>query len=90
MPVYVDKPVYNYRRMVMCHMVADTLDELHNMADTIGVNRKWFQCSASTPHYDICKAKRLIAIKNDAVEVSRRELVLIIRRLRLETNKHRV
>jgi len=81
-PVYVDKPIYRVGRMIMCHMVADTLDELHSMADKIGVDRRWFQSEASFPHYDICKSKRSKAVIFEAVEVGRRELVEIIRRLR--------
>ena len=83
MPVYVDKPVYKYRRMIMCHMLADTLHELHEMADKIGIQRKWFQEDASTEHYDICKSKRNIAIKNGAIEIDRRQTVALIRRLRI-------
>ncbi|WP_297813712.1 DUF4031 domain-containing protein [uncultured Methylophaga sp.] len=82
MSVYVDASIYQYRRMVMCHMLADTEDELHAMADKIGIQRKWFQAKASTPHYDICKAKRDLAVQHGAVEVDRRQLVTIIRRLR--------
>ncbi len=66
----------------MCHMVADTLEELHEMADRIGVARRWFQANASHPHYDICKAKRAIALSLGAVEVGRRELAAILRRTR--------
>ena len=82
MSVYVDKPIHKYRRMIMCHMIADTIDELHQMADKIGINRKWFQSKASSPHYDICKAKREHAVKFGAIEVDRKGLVNIIRRLR--------
>lgn len=82
MTVYVDKARNPYGRMLMCHMVADSLEELHAMADAIGVARRWFQDKASSPHYDICQAKRRLAIENGAVEVSRRELVGILRRLR--------
>lgn len=82
MSVYVDKPVHAYGRMIMCHMLADTPQELHEMADRIGVNRKWFQNKASSPHYDICKAKREIAVKHGAVEVGRREVVRVIREIR--------
>jgi hypothetical protein len=60
-------------------MVADTLDELHAMADKIGIQRKWFQ-NKSIPHYDICKTKRALAIENGVKEVSSRELVKVSRR----------
>lgn len=86
MAVYVDKPIHNYRRMIMCHMLADTEIELHEMADAIGVNRKWFQSNASSPHYDICKSKRLEAVKLGAVEADRRTIVSIIRKIRALKN----
>jgi hypothetical protein len=63
-------------------MLADNERELHEMADKIGINRKWYQDKASTPHYDICKAKRVLAINSGAIEVNRKELVSILRRLR--------
>lgn len=83
MSVYVDEPVYAYRRMLMCHMLADTLDELHAMADRIGVARRWYQGppTTRTPHYDICKSKRALAVQHGAVEVDRRRMVEIRRRL---------
>lgn len=84
MTVYVDKAVHKYRRMIMCHMLADSLEELHEMADKIGVARKWFQGDASSPHYDICKAKRELAVTFGAKEVGRRELVEVIRSIRAQ------
>lgn len=81
MSVYVDSAKNAYRGMLMCHMLADTLEELHAMADLIGIKRKWFQ-NHGTPHYDICQTKRRLAIRNGAVEVDRKKLVEIIRRLR--------
>lgn len=82
MPVYVDKAIHKYGRMLMCHMLADTQEELHAMADKIGIQRRWYQAQASTPHYDICKAKRALAIQNGAIEIDRRQTVEILRRLR--------
>lgn len=69
MTVYVDNVRYPYGRMVMCHMFADTLDELHAMADAIGINRKWFQQppKASWEHYDISLGKKAQAIAAGAV-----------------------
>ncbi len=82
MSVYVDKSWMPYGRMSMSHMVADTLEELHAMADRIGVQRRWFQAKASTPHYDVCQEKRVLALQYGAIEVDREQLVEIIRRLR--------
>ena len=66
----------------MSHMIADSLDELHAMAEAIGVARKWFQGRASIPHYDVCKSKRELAIKLGAIPVERREFVLKMRDIR--------
>lgn len=87
MSVYVDCAFIPYRRMLMCHMIADSLDELHAMADMIGVARRHFQADASTPHYDICKAKRTKAVKHGAVEVDRRGFVTVMRRIRTALRK---
>lgn len=81
MAVYVDKAQHRLGRMVMCHMLADSMDELLAMADTIGVNRKWFQ-PKSQPHFDICKAYRAKAIEAGAIEVDRRQLVDVMKRYR--------
>lgn len=75
MSVYVDNSSYHLGRMMMCHMAADSLDELHAMADRLGVKR-WFQDKAGAPHYDICKANRSKAISLGAIEVSRRVLLV--------------
>lgn len=73
---YVDKEKNRFGRMLMCHMVADTEDELNRMADLIGVARKWLQRSRlGVLHYDICQSKRALAVRHGAVEVGRREFV---------------
>ena len=79
MPVYVDDMAAPYRGMKMCHMVADTDDELHAMADQIGVSRRWHQ-KPGTPHshYDVCLTKRALAVKLGAQEITRRETGLLI------------
>jgi hypothetical protein len=82
MSVYVDRARNRFGRMVMCHMLADTLDELHAMADRIGLRREWFQSKASTPHYDVSLEKRALAIRHGARDCSRAEIVEVIRRLR--------
>lgn len=58
----------------MCHMMADTDEELHDMADRIGVARRWFQRVPSGNHYDITKTKRTAAVAAGAVEITTREM----------------
>lgn len=80
--VYVDDMEAKYGRMKMCHMVADNVEELHVMADRIGVARKWYQGPPKTryPHYDICLSKKAIAIKFGAAAITKREAVIISKR----------
>lgn len=72
MTVYVDSMRANFGRYVMCHMIADSDDELHRMADTIGVARRWHQKppKASSSHYDIAMTKRAKAVMAGAVEIT--------------------
>jgi hypothetical protein len=78
--VYVDSPIWPYRGMLMCQ-VADTPEELHAMADRIGMQRKWFQSfvKAKRPHYDISEPKRKLAVLFGAIEVEAGRLVEICR-----------
>lgn len=55
--------------MKMCHMIGDTEEELHAMADKIGVARKWYQGD----HYDIALSKRALAVEAGAVEITLRQ-----------------
>lgn len=65
----------------MCHMIADSVDELLAMADAIGVNRRHFQ-SGSFPHFDVSLAYRKRAVAHGAIEVDRRALVAAMKRYR--------
>ena len=75
MSVYVDDMRAPYGRMIMCHMCADSETELHDMADKIGVDRKWYQGN----HYDVSLSKRKLAVQYGAVEISMREMVSVVR-----------
>jgi hypothetical protein len=79
--VYVDQERNNFGRMVMCHMFADSLAELHSMATAIGMDRDWFQ-PLSFPHYDVSLSRRARALSLGAVEVDRRRGYGIRKRLR--------
>lgn len=77
--VYVGTMEWPFRRMIMFHMATDSdLEELHLMADAIGINRKWFQNKGQDknyPHYDICKSKKKLALEAGAKEVNDREII---------------
>lgn len=57
-------------------MASPDIEELHKMADAIGINRKWFQDSQAHPHYDICLSKKKEALKLGAIEVTPKELII--------------
>lgn len=76
MAVYVDNYNARFGRMIMCHMIADSTEELLQMVDKIGVARKWIQyLGTQHEHFDICISKKKLAIKNGAIEITARELV---------------
>ena len=77
--VYVDNMEAPFGRMIMCHMYADSIFELHIMARNIGINKKWFQDKSGFPHYDICKSKKALAVRLGAKEITARELVTLVR-----------
>lgn len=81
MALYVDNMRARYGRMIMCHMMADSTDELLNAATALGLNHKWLQ-SGGTPkeHFDISLGFRATAINQlGARAVTMRELVNIWR-----------
>jgi hypothetical protein len=82
--VYVDRVRLGYGRMLMSHMIADTPDELHAMADHIGVARHWFQKppKVSFWHYDIAQSKRALSIGAGAIDSDRNTFVAALRRIR--------
>ena len=71
MAVYIDNYNAPYRGMLMCHMIADTTEELLDMVDKIGVQRKWIQDKGTyNEHFDICTTKKAKALKLGATAVS--------------------
>ena len=83
MGVYVDIARWPFGHMLMCHMFADTTEELMVMADRIGVQRKWIQkAGTADEHFDIAKGKRALAVTGGAIEVDDRTMVEFFRRRR--------
>lgn len=72
MSVYVDDMYADFGRMKMCHMYADTHEELIAMADKIGVARRWIQYPGHPvkEHFDIAMSKRALAVESGAIETT--------------------
>lgn len=69
----------------MCHMVADTHEELLAMAEAIGLRRRWLQDAGTyREHFDVSLTKKREALARGAVEISRRELAAFLRERREE------
>lgn len=87
MSVYVDdlgptRPTSSWQFREACHMLADGVKELHEMAGAIGLQRSWFQ-PESSPHYDLTPGKRRLAVLAGAIELDRIDMVNKIRELRV-------
>lgn len=86
--VYVDNYYdtgVRYRGMKMCHCISDTTEELLEMMDKIGVNKKWIQHPGTlNEHFDICFSKRVKAVQFGAKEIHFREYAKMIN-IRCET-----
>lgn len=97
MTVYVDDIRLPFGRMIMCHLWADTLEELLAMVDKIGVQRKWIQGhptlsfgkhrNASWVHFDISLTMKERAIAAGAVLTDKYGPVEHVARLRGNTKK---
>lgn len=75
MTVYVDDMRAPFGRMIMCHMVANDEEELHNMARKLGLLLKWHQGD----HYDLSLSRRSVAVELGAVEITQIETLGITR-----------
>ncbi len=81
MTVYVDWLMHHggsgfFAGKKSCHMFADSLNELHEMAEKIGMKRSWFQDNGqSAEHYDLVASRRALAIKYGAIELTERKQI---------------
>jgi hypothetical protein len=74
MSVYVDNMQAAFGRMKLCHMGADTTQELLEMVDRIGVARHWIQYPGTwKEHFDISLGKRALAVRNGALELTMKQ-----------------
>ncbi len=57
------------------HLTADTVAELHEFAKSIGLAPEWYQ-PLSSPHYDLTRSKRALALTSGARFVPAKEQAL--------------
>jgi hypothetical protein len=74
--IYVDQLVFQKKngKKLYCHMLADSIDELHAFACLIGRKRCWFHKS-SYLHYDLDVVFRDLAIQAGAIEIDSKDIV---------------
>jgi hypothetical protein len=89
MACYVDTvrsyPAAGLRYTEFCHLLADTRDELHLMADAIGMPRRFFQDHAWRWHYDLPEHLRLLAIEAGAQVVTMHDVGALLQQRKAET-----
>lgn len=84
MAVYVDNVRVVWRGRLWCHLVADSIEELHEFARKLGMRRAWFQHAASYPHYDITVEVRTRALGFGAFAGNRTQIITCARKLKAE------
>lgn len=77
--VYVDRLYYweaeGWTGGRWCHMWADTPEELHTMADKLGLKRSWYHGG----HYNLRARKRTFALGLGAVPGTRQDLKVFLK-----------
>ncbi|MEM9550531.1 MAG: DUF4031 domain-containing protein, partial [Pseudomonadota bacterium] len=83
MTVHVDNMKAGFGRMKICHIMADTTEELLAKADKNVVARNWIQDAETVhEHFDIAQSKRALAVQFGAVEFRMRDIGVPIRKKR--------
>ncbi len=90
MAVYVDNlRDYGWHRGPSCHLIADSVEELIDFAEQMGLRREWFQ-PKSSPHFDLTAAAREVAVESGAIEIDQRQLVKKLREIREKALQSRI
>ncbi|WP_201585958.1 DUF4031 domain-containing protein [Psychrobacter jeotgali] len=84
MAIYVDFMCIEFKGYRWCHMLADSLQELHEFAELIELDKRLFHRNASYPHYDVTLQMREIAIEHGAIAADRRKIIECAKKLKVE------
>ncbi len=82
--VYVDDELIPWRGKLWCHLVADTLPELHGFARRLGLREAWFQAKSVYPHYDVTVSVRDRALTMGASMGDRQTIITCAKLLKHE------
>lgn len=83
MTVYVDNSGVNWHGRTWFHLMADSVEELHEFAGKLGLKPEWYQ-GRSIPHYDVVASKRRKALMLGAQAIGSAKVVELIRKFRAE------
>lgn len=89
MTVYVDNANIKYKNYRMFHMIADTEEELLEMALKIGLKASYWQYKGTyRSHFDISTNKKKEALKQGAINIDIRMLgkLLAIKKKQLKNS----
>lgn len=84
MAVYVDDSRLAWRGKSWCHLVADSINELHAFAEQLGLRREWFQDRTMYPHYDVTVRVKERALALGAYAGDKRTIITCAKRLKGE------
>ncbi|MEO6277969.1 DUF4031 domain-containing protein [Roseateles sp.] len=79
--MYVDDAGVLKHGYAWFHLMADSVQELHEFAASIGVPSRAFHRGARHPHYDVSASQRRRALQHGATAISARDAVRIGRRV---------
>jgi len=82
--VYVDNAKVPFKDQYWCHLMADTLEELHQFTQLLGIDPRLFHRTASYPHYDITLEMREKVIQHGAIQADRRTIISCGKKLKLQ------
>lgn len=85
--VYVDDSEVRKHGYSWFHLMADSVQELHEFAVSIGLPARAFHRGARHPHYDVTAGQRQRALICGAVAISARDAVVIGRRVAQPTHR---
>lgn len=85
MAVYVDQlrsciPTESWKWMKVSHMFGDTICELTEFAESLGLRPEWIQ--SDPPHFDLSPKKHFDAIRKGAILMNREGAIIKVRELR--------